>query len=113
MFQIRQDIANAFVFVSAVTVSAGYVQTLAPYSGLVKWNGRARDDTGLGFIDTWQVWVALPQDVFTAEQWIADHLDELIEAVSTELLVTNCTLAELVLGASTTNGLIIEGARGV
>lgn len=110
MLTARDDIAAALGF-AWVDISAEYRQSLAPYSGFVKWNGRNVDDSGLGWIDTWQVWIALPQDVKTAEQWLADHLAELITAANTELIVTSATPAELGLEANRTNGLIIEGTR--
>lgn len=107
----RDDIAVAATTVPGVQVYADYRQTLAPYTGFVKWNGRNRDDSSLGWMDSWQVWLALPQDVPTAEQWLAENLGDLIAAVDTEVVVTGATPAELVLGGSTTNGLIIEGTR--
>lgn len=110
MFTARDDIALALTF-AWVDVTAEYRQSLAPASGFVKWNGRTVDDSGFGWIDTWQVWIALSQDVKTAEQWLADHLPELLAAANTELVVTSAYPAELVLGAGTTNGLIIEGTR--
>ncbi|RYB91002.1 hypothetical protein EUA93_18885 [Nocardioides oleivorans] len=112
MFTARDDIAAAATGSLDVTIYPEYRQTLQAYTGFVKWNGRARDDSGLGWIDTWQVWFALPQDVRTAEQWLADRLDDLLGAISTELVITNVVPADLVLGGGgSTNGLIIEGAR--
>lgn len=110
MLSARTDIAAAFA-TAVADVTAEYRQSLQPYSGFVKWNGRDIDDSGLGWIDTWQVWIALPQDVKTAEQWLSDHLTGLLAAANTELFVTSATPAELVLEANRTNGLIIEGTR--
>jgi hypothetical protein len=110
MFDVRSDIAAAINF-AWVEVAPEYRQNLAPYSGFVKWGGRIRDDSGLGWIDTWQIWIALPQDVKTAEEWLSGRLDELLQAVHTELVITSALPAELVLPGGSTNGLIIEGTR--
>lgn len=110
MQEARVDIAAAAT-ASGVDVSPDYRQTLQPYAGFVKWSGRNRDDSGFGWIDVWQVWLALPQDVRTAEQWLGEHLAPLVAAVDAELVVTTVSPAELVLDASKTNGLIIEGTR--
>ncbi|MBS2939586.1 hypothetical protein KDN32_17745 [Nocardioides sp. J2M5] len=109
----RADIAAAASTVVGLDIAAEYRQSLQPFTGFVKWNGLNRDDSGLGWIDTWQVWVALPQDVKAAEQWIATHLRDLLVALADELYVTTATPADLVLEGGSTNGLIIEGARGV
>lgn len=109
----RADIATAASTVTGVDVAPEYRQSLSPYTGFVKWNGLNRDESGLGWMDTWQVWLALPQDVKTAEQWLTQNLPALLDAVEPELYVTTVTPAELVLEGGSTNGLIIEGARGV
>ena len=107
----RAEIAAAASTVEGVTVTAEYRQTLRPGHGFVKWNGRTRDDSGLGWLDIWQVWLALAQDVNTAEGWITDHLDTLIAAVDDQIVVTDASPADLMLGGHSTNGLIIEGTR--
>jgi hypothetical protein len=107
----REAVATAASTVDGVDVAAKYRQSLTAYTGFVKWNGRQRDDSGFGWMDSWQVWLALPQDVKTAEQWLADHLDELVSAVDDELVVTSAIPADLVLPGGSTNGLIIEGTR--
>lgn len=107
----REEIAAAASTVDGVTITATYRQTLKAGQGFVKWNGRDRDDSGLGWIDTWQVWVAVPQVVEAAETWLEGHLDDLIEQLDTELVVTSATPADLVLGSTATNGLIITGTR--
>lgn len=108
---VREDLAAAASTVTGVTVAAEYRQSLTPYFGFVKWGSRVRDDSGLGWMDTWQVWIALPQDVKTAEAWLSEHLAELIAAIDDELVVTTVIPADLVLEGGSTNGLIIEGTR--
>jgi hypothetical protein len=108
---VPAELAAATSAVEGVNVTATYRQSLKAGDGFVKWNGRVRDDSGLGWMDSWQVWIALPQDVNAAEAWISEHLDPLIVAVDEFLIVTAATPAELLLGAKPTNGLIIEGTR--
>jgi hypothetical protein len=107
----RSEIATAASTVEGFTVTPEYRQTLKPGEGFVKWSGRARDDSGLGWIDTWQVWIAFPQVITESEKWLTDHLDALVAAIDTELVVTTATAADLILGSTATNGLIIEGTR--
>lgn len=109
----RADIAAAASTVAGVDIASEYRQSLTPYHGFVKWNGLNRDESGLGWMDTWQVWLALPQDVKTAETWLEANLPALLDALAPELYVTTVSPAELVLEGGSINGLIIEGARGV
>lgn len=111
MWGDRADIAQGIGGLASIPVYDRYVQSLQPGHAFLKWNGRIRDDSGLGWIDSWQVWVALSQDVAAAEQWMDINLDDLIAAADGELVVTSVDPAELVLGSSTTNGLIITGTR--
>lgn len=107
----RAAIANALNVTGLVHVEEHYTQLARPGDGFVKWASRGREANGFGWIDTWQVWIQLPQDVQDAEQWLTWHLDTLIAAADTELVVTTVTPAELVLADRTTNGLIFEGTR--
>lgn len=107
----RSDLADAATGVAGTKVSGTYRQSLKPLDGFVKWNGRRAGDNGHGWLDDWQIWLALHQDVVTAEAWIADHLQDLIDALDVELVVTSAVPAELVLGTTSVNGLIIEGSR--
>lgn len=107
----RADIATAASAVDGVNVTADYRQTLKVGEGFVKWNGRVVDDSGLGWMDTWQVWLAVPQARAAGEAWLTEHLDALLAALDEELIVTAALAADLVLGSTTTNGLIIEGTR--
>lgn len=107
----RDELAFAANAVTGVSVTGHYRQSLKPGDGFVKWNGRNRDDSGLGWMDSWQVWLALPQDVRSAEEWLTEHLEPLIAVLDDVIIVTAATPAELVLGAKPTNGLIIEGTR--
>lgn len=108
---IRSDIAAAASGIDGVTVTEHYRQTLRAGHGFVKWSGRTRDDSGLGWIDNWQVWICIPKDREGAEKWLTQHLDTLVAAVDTELVVTAAINVDLGLDSKSTNGLIIEGTR--
>lgn len=107
----RTDLATAATGVAGTNVTGTYRQSLKPLDGFVKWNGRRAGDNGHGWLDDWQIWLALHQDVTTAEAWIAANLQDLIEALDDEMVVTTAVPAELVLGSTSVNGLIIEGSR--
>lgn len=107
----RDELAAVASALDGINVTGHYRQSLKAGAGFVKWNGRTRDDSGLGWMDSWQVWLALPQEVRAAEDWLAEHLEPLIAAVDDVLVVTGATPAEFLLGAQPTNGLIIEGTR--
>jgi hypothetical protein len=107
----RTDIAAAASTIDGVNVTADYRQTLKVGEGFVRWSGRVIDDSRLGWIDTWQVWVGVPQDRAAGEAWVSEHLDALVAALDVELVVTAALAADLVIGTTKTNGLIIEGTR--
>jgi hypothetical protein len=111
--EVRATLAAAAGEVPGVVrASAYYNQNLAAGEASVRLSRTVPADTGIGWIDTWQVWVALSQDVVSAEKWIDAHLDELVAALEHELVITSITPTEIVVpGGTAVNGLIVEGAR--
>lgn len=109
----RTAIAAAVNAVEGVNVTAYRRQQLTPYEGFVHLVRRVKPGNRLGWMDTWQVWIALPQDVAAAEAWTDTALPALLEAADDELIVTSAFPAELQTapGAPTVPGLVIEGAR--
>lgn len=107
--ETREAIAAAAITVDAVDVLPVYRQSLTALQGFVRWAGRVPDSSGFGWVDTWEVWLALPSSVQTSEEWIADHLPELLAALGSELQIDAANPAELVLGSTSVNGLIITG----
>lgn len=108
----RADLAAALNGTGLVTVTGNYRPSIKAGQGFIKWAGRFRGDDGLGFLDTWQAWIALTKDVGHAEEWLETNLTALINALDTEAVVTNAEPAELVLGANVINGLILEAVAG-
>lgn len=104
----REDIATALTETGLVRVTPGYRSTIKAHEGIVKWAGRVPGDEGLGYLDTWEIWLGVGADLAAAEAWLTDHLDALISSLDRVALVTGATPAELVLGANIINGLILE-----
>jgi hypothetical protein len=104
--------AAANAHLGAKRVTPYYRQTTTAGWGWVSLATRARDASGFGFMDTWEVRVVLSQEIAKAEAWIDEHADALTEAIAAELVVTALTPAVLNLDTKTTvNALIIEGVR--
>ena len=94
-----------------VNVTDKYRQNLSPYEGFVRLARKAVDDSRLGFVNTWQIWMALPQDVVVAEDWIDNHGDALLAAINTEAMVLDLTPSVLVLDTNSVPGIVINAAR--
>jgi hypothetical protein len=107
----RDEIAAAASTVAGVNVTPYYRQNLQAGQGFVRLHAKARDNSGFGWMDTWQVWLALPQDIPTAEAWLDDTTPALIEALSPVLVLTTVTPSTLVVDANSVPGVVIEGAR--
>ncbi|HWI43265.1 MAG TPA: hypothetical protein VNS81_06565 [Nocardioides sp.] len=112
--EARAAIAAAASTVAGVNCSPYYRQSLDPGDACVRLSVRTKASNGFGYVDTWQVWLALPQDVEDAEKWLDDRGAEVVAALNPEFIggIRTITPAELVLGGGTaTNGVIYEGAR--
>lgn len=109
---VRDEIAQALNDADlGLNVTAYYRQSLKPWDGFVKWSGTTQASNRFGWVNTWQVWLALPQDVKAAEQWLDTNLTALVEAFDAEVIVTSAVPAELVVGdGASVNGLILEGS---
>lgn len=109
----RAALAAAASSVTGVNVTAYRRQNLAPFEGFVHFTRRARSGNRIGWMDTWQVWLALPPDPATAEAWMDTNLPDLLAALRRELVITSAFPAELqpAVGSPTVPGLVIEGAR--
>lgn len=108
---VREDIAAAASSVEGVSVSPYFRQVVKPGEGMVRLARRSRDDSGLGFIDTWQVWIAGSQDVAITEKSIEQMMPALITSLSEVMVITTITPSELVFQNITVPGVIYEGAR--
>lgn len=107
----RAEIAAAATLAGITNVTAHYRQSLKTGDGFVELVSRARGDNGFGWVDTWGVWIGLPQDVKAAEQWLEEHLAALMESIDRELVVITAGPANRVLGGQVSNGVSITGTR--
>lgn len=107
----RTEIAAAASLPDLTHVTPYHRQSLKLGNGFVRLASRVRGDNGFGWVDTWEVWLALPQNVPDAERWLEEHLGDLMAGIDTELVVTSAAPAELALPNAVVNGLIIAGTR--
>ena len=108
---VRTAIAAAANGVDGINCMPNYRQSTKLGDACVRLEGRRRDASGVGYVDTWQVWVAIPQDVVQAEKWIDDHTAPLTAALEPLLWVTSITPVTLQYDTQKTNGVIFEGTR--
>lgn len=108
----REDIATRATIAGVTKVTPFYRQSLKPGDGFVEFAGKVRGDNGFGWIDTWNVWIAVPQDVEAAERWLEEHMQDVIDEVDIrELIVTTAGPSNRLLGGQVVNGLVITGTR--
>ena len=110
----RAELADAVSAVTGVNCKPYYRQSLKPGDAFVKLASRSRSANGIGYVATWQIWLALPQDLVAAEKWLDEHGPAIEAALEREFIggVRTVTPADLIVGAGTaTNGVIYEGAR--
>lgn len=107
----RAAIAAAANTVTGINCKPYFRQSTKPGDACVRLAAHARSENGYGFMDTWQVWLVLPQDLLTGEKYLDDHMDTIAAALSAELVITTVTPADLVFGTNPVNGAIFEGVR--
>lgn len=107
----RDDLSAAATTVPDVTCKPRYWQISNPGDALVRLDALARDDTGFGYLATWQVQVALSQDLAEAETWIDAHIDALTDALTDVMVVTLVQPVDLVLDTGRVPALLIQGTR--
>jgi len=108
---VRQVLAAAASTVEGVDVAQRFRQATKPGSGMVRFGGWTRSTNGFGGVNTWQVWIVLPQDLAAAESWLDDHVDELVEVLSREMVVATVTPQQWALDTGTVPIVVIEGTR--
>lgn len=109
---IRTDLAEAVTAAGeGLSCTPYYRQSLKPGDGFVRLESRKRDTSGIGYVDTWQIWMAIPQDVVQAEKWLDTSMPIIAVALEPLLWVTTITPSTLSLDTVQTNGVIFEGTR--
>lgn len=108
----RSEIAAAASSVAGVAVNPHYRQDPNPGRGFVQLVTTDRDDTGLGFVDTWHVVIMLAQDWHSAETWVDANRAALAAALNPELLVTRMFTQTIQLdNGPSVPCLVVEGTR--
>lgn len=107
----RTAIATAASAVEGVNCTPYYRQTTKPGDALVRLDRTFRDDTHFGFMAVWQVVVILPQDLATAEKWLDEHMDSIVEELSEVVVITTVTPQQLALDTGLVPCVVIEGNR--
>lgn len=106
----REDLATATTLAGVTNVAPYYRQSLRPGAGFVRIGPRTRAANGFGYVQAWEVWIAIPDDIAAAEKWLDEHLTAITEAAETAMVVTTVTPSELVLGSTTVSGVVIAGS---
>lgn len=107
----RDDLATAISTLDGVTCTPYHEQTTRLGAAMVRLDRRTRDDSGFGYMNTWQVVVILPQNIADAEKWIEDNGDDLIAAAEDLLTVLSLTPSQLPVGSSLVPCVVLEGVR--
>lgn len=108
----RIELAGAATVPNVSNVTPSYRQSMKTGDGFVRFALRERASNGFGYIDKWEVWVAIPQDFAAAEKWLDDNIQTITDAIGTVMTVTQVTPSELALGSNTVNGVIFAGSLG-
>jgi hypothetical protein len=77
---VRDDLAAALSSVPGVTGSPIRPRAAKTGNGWPRWAGAERDQGVLA--DSWHVLILVPDDARAQDQWIADHLQSLVEAIT-------------------------------
>jgi hypothetical protein len=108
---LRDAIAAALTALADVRAAARYRQISRAGDAVVRFDNATRDVSGFGWIVTCQVLIALPQDMASAEAWVDDHIDALVDALAAELVVGEVAPVQLQLDTGVVPVLQITGTR--
>lgn len=106
----RESLASAASIAGKTNVTPYYRQSLRAGDGFVRLAQRVRDTSGFGFMDHWEVWIALPSEAAAGEKWLETNIDALIAAIAPVMVVTSVQPAQLGMDPNTVNGVIIAGS---
>lgn len=107
----REVIAAAANTVAGVNVNEWFRQTTKPGDGYVVWSRGDRASNGIGFMNRWEVFIVLPSDLQAAEKWLDERLNQLVNALHTEFVVTSFYPTDLALDSGKLSCVVIEGSR--
>lgn len=96
---------------TSLDVTEYYRQSVRPGTGFVRLADKNRAENGFGYIDTWDVLVALPQDIVSAEKFIEQIQGPLLAALEGVMHVQSLTPTSIIFDAQTVPGIVVTGAR--
>lgn len=107
----RAELAAAASVVEGVEIAPEYLDVSKPGQGYVEWLRTDYPNT-LGGEDYWGVVIVLPDDIRSAQRWIAEHKKTIWDALGYAMVVTQAR-PELVLATDNPSQrvLVIEGHR--
>lgn len=111
--ELRQALADAVnpVLGGPKKCAPYYRQSAKPGDAWVSFGRLDRDDTRLGFMESWSVRVVLAQDLATAEEWADENTAALVEALSEHLTITAVVMVTLAMDTGNIPGMVVEGVR--
>jgi hypothetical protein len=110
--ELRADLAAAANTVLGPKRCAPYYRSSTrPGDAWVSFARRDRDDSGFGYMASWEIRVALHQHLEDAEAWVDAHSDDLADAIAEHLTIQAVVMVTLVTDTGNTPGLVIEGVR--
>lgn len=110
--ETRTLIAAAVSNLDGITCSKYYKQSAKAGTAMVRLAATRVDDTGFGWVETWQVLVVLPSDRAASEVWLDDMFEPLADALAEVLIVQSFTPTDVVFDSGATiPAVVIEGVR--
>lgn len=104
----RAAIAAAVSTIDGLKGYAKRPDSIASGDAWPRWRGAQRGEQRL-FVNTWSVVVALPADEDIADDWADQYGEQLVDALSPVLYVTDIDPAVLPMGGTDTLALQITG----
>lgn len=108
----RRALAAAANTVEGVKATPYFRQSTNPGDAFVRLDTAGADDTGFGYMLTWQVCVILHQDLAAAEKQTDRLLPPLLAALDAEGHVTGAQPVQLALDGPTVPALIVSVILG-
>lgn len=108
--EVREALAEAASAVDGVNVTPWYRQTNKAGQGYVRLD-TVNYPNATGGVVTWQVCVLLPQDIATAEKWLAEKAFAVANAVNDHMRVRSYQPVQLLTDGGALPAVVIEGTR--
>jgi hypothetical protein len=105
----RADLAAAVNTIEGLNCTPYYRVLSKPGEACVRLAKWTPGDTGFGYVVRWRVYIALSQDLVTAEKWLDDNLPLIAQALEDVWVPGEITPAELIFDTAAINGVIYEG----